>query len=136
MKNPLVEIFPDAEIMLLLIVPVTLATLVAELNVNPADGKSRVASPTIKGTAAYQAGIDMGDFILKIGDVDLKGNLDDILRKYKPGERIPVTFEHKGKIKTAILDLRENNTLALLEFEKASAEQIRFKNNWLSSKIK
>ena len=36
MKNPPVEILPDAEIILLLMVPVTLATLVAELNVKPA----------------------------------------------------------------------------------------------------
>ena len=35
-KNPPVEILPDAEIILLLMVPVTLATLVAALNVNPA----------------------------------------------------------------------------------------------------
>jgi predicted metalloprotease with PDZ domain len=109
---------------------------IGNIRLNMTDGKNRVASPTIKGSAAYEAGIDMGDYILKIGDDDLKGNLEEILRKYKPGERISVTFEHKGKIKTAILDLRENNTLELLESEKASAEQIRFKNNWLSSKIK
>ena len=36
-KNPPVEILPDAEIILLLTVPVTLATLVAASNVNPAE---------------------------------------------------------------------------------------------------
>ena len=106
------------------------------LYVNPADGKSRVVSSTIKGTAAYEAGIDMGDYILKIGDDALTGNLDDILKKYKPGERIPVTFEHKGKVKTGTLNLRESTILELLENEKANSEQIRFKNDWLSSKIK
>lgn len=135
-KNDYVKLLANAGLNLTKAQPGKASIGNIRLNVNPADGKSRVASPTIKGTAAYQAGIDMGDYILKIGDDDLKGNLDDILKKYKPGERIPVTFEHKGKIKTAILDLSENNTLALLEIEKASVEQIRFKNNWLSSKIK
>ena len=78
----------------------------------------------------------MGDYILKIGDDALTGNLDDILKKYKPGERIPVTFEHKGKVKTGTLNLRESTILELLENEKANSEQIRFKNDWLSSKIK
>ena len=106
------------------------------LYVNPADGKSRVVSPTIKGTAAYEAGIDMGDYILKIGDDALNGNLDDILKKYRPGERIPVVFEHKGKVKTGTLNLMESNLLELLENEKANSEQIRFQTDWLTSKIK
>jgi predicted metalloprotease with PDZ domain len=135
-KNDYVKLLANAGLNLTKAQPGKASIGNIRLNVNQSDGKNRVASPTIKGTAAYQAGIDMGDYILKIGDNDLKGNLDDILKKYKPGERIPVTFEHKGKIKTAILDLRENNTLELLEIEKASAEQIRFKNNWLTSKIK
>ena len=106
------------------------------LYVNPADGKSRVVSPTIKGTAAYEAGIDMGDYILKIGDDALNGNLDDILKKHRPGERIPVVFEHKGKVKTGTLNLMESNLLELLENEKANSEQIRFQTDWLTSKIK
>jgi len=109
---------------------------IGNIRLNVTDGKSRVASPTIKGSAAYEAGIDMGDYILKIGDDDLKGNLEEILRKYKPGERISVTFDHKGKVKTATLNLRESNILELVEIDKASQEQIRFKNNWLSSKVK
>ena len=109
---------------------------IGNIRLNVTDGKSRVVSPTIKGSAAYEAGIDMGDYILKIGDNVLNGNLDDILEKYKPGERVSVVFEHKGKIKTATLNLMESNILELVENDKASQEQIRFKNNWLSSKVK
>ena len=100
-------------------------------------GKYRVSNGTAKGTAVYEAGIDIGDYILKIGDDSLTGavNLDNILQKYKPGARVPVTFEHKGIVKTASLRLQENNTLELVPAKDATPEQIQFRNNWLSSKI-
>jgi predicted metalloprotease with PDZ domain len=135
-KNDYVKLLAHAGLELRKVEPGKASIGSLRLYVNPADGKSRVVSSTIKGTAAYEAGIDMGDYILKIGDDALTGNLDDILKKYKPGERIPVTFEHKGKVKTGTLNLRESTILELLENEKANSEQIRFKNDWLSSKIK
>ena len=108
------------------------------LSLNPNTGKNRVAGPTIKGTAAYEAGIDIGDYILKIGDTNLKGtvNLESILEKYKPGQSIPVTFEHKGIVKTSNLYLKENNILEVAESQNAGSNQIRFRNSWLSSRIK
>jgi predicted metalloprotease with PDZ domain len=106
------------------------------LNLRPTDGRNVVSAATIKGTAAYEAGIDIGDYILRIGNDDVNGRLDGILSKYKPGQNISVTFEHKGRIKTANLKLQESNILEVVENEKASPEQIRFKNDWLSSKIK
>ena len=134
-KNDYVKLLAHAGLELRKVEPGKASIGSLRLYVNPADGKSRVVSSTIKGTAAYEAGIDMGDYILKIGDDALTGNLDDILKKYKPGERIPVTFEHKGKVKTGTLNLRESTILELLENEKAKSEQIRFKNDWLSSKF-
>lgn len=101
-------------------------------------GKNRVANATIKGTAAYEAGIDIGDYILKIGDDSLVGDvkIDQIISKYKPGENVPVTFEHKGLVKTTILKMQEDNTLQVVAAENATAKQIQFRTNWLSSKIK
>ena len=106
------------------------------LNLRPTDGINIVSAATVKGTAAYEAGIDIGDYISRIGNDDVNGRLDGILSKYKPGQNISVTFEHKGRIKTANLKLQESNILEVVENEKASPEQIRFKNKWLSSKIK
>jgi len=106
------------------------------LNLRPTDGRNVVSAATVKGTAAYEAGIDIGDYISRIGNDDVNGRLDGILSKYKPGQNISVTFEHKGRIKTANLKLQESNLLEVVENEKASLEQIKFKNDWLSSKIK
>lgn len=101
-------------------------------------GKNRVASPTVKGSAAYEAGIDVGDYILKIGDTNLTGtvNLEQILSRYQPGQTVPVTFEHKGAVNTSSLKLQEDNTLAVVPFENPTPKQVQFRNNWLSSKIK
>ena len=135
-KNDYVKLLANAGLELRKAEPGKVSIGTLGLNLRPTDGRFIVSAATVKGTAAYEAGIDIGDYISRIGNDDVNGNLDNILRKYKPGERIPVTFEHKGKIKTAFLDLRESNMLEIVENEKASPEQIKFKNNWLSSKIK
>jgi predicted metalloprotease with PDZ domain len=108
------------------------------LTLNASSAKNRVANATVKGTAIYEAGIDIGDYLLKIGDNDLKGNvnLDQIISQYKPGQAIPVTFEHKGIVKSSTLKIQEDNTLTVVPMENATAKQIQFRNNWLSSKIK
>ena len=101
-------------------------------------GKNRVANATVKGSAVYEAGIDIGDYILKIGEDSLLGNvnLDQIISKYKPGQEVSVTFEHKGIVKTSTLKIQEDNALTVAPLESATAQQIQFRNNWLSSKIK
>jgi predicted metalloprotease with PDZ domain len=107
------------------------------LNVNPADGKYRVSSATLKGTSAYEAGIETGDYILKVGDQKLSDSvkLNDILEKYKPGQSIPIVFESKGHVKNSTVDLKESEMLELVEIRNSSRKQIDFRNNWLSSKI-
>lgn len=105
------------------------------LNLNSADKRNVIAAPTIKGSPAYEAGIDFGDVILSIGNDTVNGNMDEILKKYKPGQELNITFEHKGKVKTSILKLQESNLLEVLENEKAGSQQILLKSAWLSSKI-
>ena len=106
------------------------------INSTSSDRKNMVSSAVIKGSAAYEAGIEIGDSILRIGNDELNGNLDEILKKYKPGQEISITFEHKGQLKTTSLKLKECNLLELRENLKASPEQIRLRNSWWSSKIK
>jgi len=108
------------------------------LTLNPADSKYRVSATTLKGTAAYEAGIDFGDYILKIGNQELSNSiqLNDILKKYKPGQSISLVYESKGKLKNAMVNLKESETSELVEMGNTSRQQIEFRNNWLSSKIK
>ena len=104
----------------------------------PNTGKYRVSNSTIKGSAAYEAGIEIGDYILKIGDNSLEGNinLDEIVSQYKPGQTVLVSFEHKGIVKTSALKFQEDNTLTVVPFSNATPEQMQFRKKWLSSKVK
>ena len=104
-------------------------------NLNSADKKNVLIAPTIKGTPAYEAGIDFGDAILSIGNDTVNGRIDEILKKYKPGQEVNITFEHKGKVKTSFVKLQESNLLEVLENENADSQQIRLRNAWLSSKV-
>lgn len=101
-------------------------------------GKNRVANPTVKGSPLYEAGVDIGDYLLKIGDVNLSGNvsIDEIIKDYKPGQRVQVSFERKGVVKSSTLVVQENNLLTVVPAENASQKQIEFRNNWLNSRIK
>jgi len=105
-------------------------------NLNSADRKNVLVTPTIKGSPAYEAGLDFGDVILSIGDDTVNGSIDEILKKYRPGQEVSITFEHKNKVKTSIMKLQESNLLEVLENENADSQQIRLRNAWLSSKIK
>jgi len=108
------------------------------LTMNSTVNKYRVSAATLKGTAAYEAGIDFGDYILKVGNQELDNSiqLNEILRKYKPGQSIPLEYESKGKLKNVMVNLKESETLELVEISNTSRQQIEFRNNWLSSKIK
>ncbi|MES3016679.1 MAG: PDZ domain-containing protein [Bacteroidota bacterium] len=101
-------------------------------------GKNRVANATVKGSPIYEAGIDIGDYILKIGNDDVTRDvkIEQIISRYEPGQNVPVTFEHKGVVKTSSLRIREENTLQVFAVDNPTPQQIQFKNNWLSSKAK
>ncbi|HEY1024462.1 MAG TPA: PDZ domain-containing protein [Sphingobacteriaceae bacterium] len=107
-----------------------------------APNKNEVVSGTLKGTPAYEAGIEIGDVLHKIGDAVITSSTDveAALERRKPGDMVTVTFEHKGTVKTATVKLQENNRLEVVTVEKAGGtltpEMEKFRNNWLSSKIK
>lgn len=106
-----------------------------------AANKNQVVNGTLKGSAAYEAGIEIGDHLLKVGDttISTQADLEAELEKKKPGDMISVTFEHKGSIKTANVKLQENNRLEVVTIEKAGGTLTpgmeKFRNNWLSSKV-
>lgn len=112
------------------------------LRLMPANEKVKVASNTVKGTAAYQAGIDNGDYLLNINHDELKvpGDLPVLLAKYKPGDEVILTFSHRGTIKNSKVALQKNNSLEVITAEIAGydiAPAVRsFRDKWLSSRIK
>ncbi len=106
------------------------------------DGRLRLANGTQVGTPAYESGLDIGDFLLRVGDKELKdpADLERILSGFKPGDNVSLTFESKGTVKTASVMLQENSRLEVVPVEKTGGKLTpameKLRNNWLSSKIK
>jgi hypothetical protein len=59
-KNDYVKLLANAGLELRKVNPGKASIGNLRLNVNPADGKYRVSSATLKGTSAYEAGIETG----------------------------------------------------------------------------
>ena len=112
------------------------------LRLMPANGKVRLAMNTLKGTAAYESGMDNGDYFLKINDDELKtpADLNTLLAKYKPGQEVSLTYSHRGEVTTAKVKLQENNAWEVVPAEKdgkqLSPQAAKFRAAWLDTQIK
>lgn len=105
-------------------------------------GKFVIASNTTKGTAAYEAGLDVDDEIIKLDDTPVKSTFDlnSFLQNKKPGNTITVTYKHRNNEKQATVVLKEQPGIELLPFEqagKAITEDIRkIRASWFSTNTK
>ena len=60
------------------------------------------------GSAAAEAGLLAGDVIKKIGETDVNSSseLQEQVARYRPGDKVKVTFERKGEVKVADIVLK------------------------------
>ncbi len=104
--------------------------------------KQLVLSPTLVGSPAYTAGLDDGDVILKIDGLDVKTpkDLEAIVTKHKPSEKLDVLYSRKGVQKTTQLILSENPILEVVAIERTGGELTpamkTFRAKWLDSQVK
>lgn len=95
---------------------------------------------TLRGSPLYQAGLSRGDRITSIDGrpVTSAAELDAILAARAPGDQVTITFEQRGRSRTATLTLAEDDRLEVVTFEKAGREVTpeirRFREEWLGSK--
>ena len=112
------------------------------VDLSPVNGKLRVTKNTLKGSAAYQSGLDIGDFLLKIGSDELKNpdDLDTILAKHKPGDEVELSYEHRKITKNVKVKLQANNELEVIPIEKTGGDLTpamkKFREDWLSTQAK
>lgn len=61
-----------------------------------------------EGGAAEEAGLEKGDIVIKINDTDVKNvaELQDMVARHRPGDKIDVTFKRDGKTKTVSAKLK------------------------------
>lgn len=106
-------------------------------------GGARVTSPVPFDSWLYKAGIERDDLIVSIDEVNLRSSkaLDEVLRKHKPGDHVPIRFVRRGgETLNGTLVLEEDPRLEIVSIEQAGGTltdaQKQFRVDWLGSKQK
>ncbi len=98
----------------------------------------RIVAPTRVGSAAYSAGLDMDDEITKIGDesVSKVDDLDAVLKRHKPGDRVTIAFVRRGHPESVETTLQEDGDLEVVPVEATGGAptdaQKSFRAAWLN----
>ena len=101
---------------------------------------ARVNSPTLMNSPAYRAGLAEDDEITAVGGekVATAEQIDAVLRKFKPGDKIVVTFTRRGETVTSDVELGEDPRIEIVTLEATgkspSAAQNAFRDAWLAGK--
>ncbi len=95
---------------------------------------------TLRGSPLYEAGLDLGDRILRWNGKTINNfaELNSWLAKRKPGERVRLQVEKRSGEETAHMVLTEDPKLELVTFEQVgmpvTSQITEFRRAWLSSK--
>ena len=113
------------------------------INTKPNErGKFVIANNTIKGTSAYEAGLDINDEILKFDDTPIKSTneLNSFLLTKKPGDTVIVTYKHRDTEKQTTVILKEQPGYTLIPFERSGKtvtdENKKIRASWFTSNTK
>ncbi len=96
-----------------------------------------IAAALAPGTPLYEAGLDRGDQILKLGKTAIANQADwtAALAAAKPGDAVEVTFKQRGVERTATVNLVADPAFKLVRVEadggEATPEQLAFRQAWL-----
>lgn len=104
-------------------------------------GGARVTAAVPFESALYRAGVERDDMIVSLDGVALSSQqvLDDMLRKHRAGDRIPIHFVRRsGETVNTTLTLEENRRMEIVPVEQAgatlSAAQKKFRDEWLGNR--
>jgi predicted metalloprotease with PDZ domain len=111
-----------------------------DTRLSASEGEVIVAGPTTAGSPMYAAGISAGDRLLTLDGQTLSSNADvvRVLAVRKPGDVIRVTWQSRSGARTSEMTLTADPRVEVVLFEDAgrtpSAEQLAFRERWLSSR--
>jgi len=98
--------------------------------------EGEISRNTKIGSSAYNARLENGDKIIKVGDFTLSDDLDfnTIINRFKPEDVINVTYERLGNTRETTVTLQESNSYIIALFEDANDVQKANRDAWLNSK--
>ena len=78
------------------------------------------------GSAAEKAGLKQGDLITKVDDITIDGpeSLSDAIARYKPEDKVTITFTRDGKQQKATAVLGKNNNMKVYGLDMAPNTEI------------
>lgn len=103
------------------------------------DGGLAIASNPIKGSPLYQAGLERGDVIRKLGRLKIRNedSWNRALKRFKPGEKTTIMFDGRGGARAASITFAKDNALVIKPFEdidrNLTDEQKAFRDAWLGT---
>jgi len=103
------------------------------------NNKAVLSESIIKNSPLYKTGIDLGDAIIRIDNVNItdENSIDSVLSTHKPGQTVLIRFEKQGIPQFKEIVFEEDPDVEIVTFEKADGlmnEKIRsFRKDWLSS---
>ncbi len=95
-----------------------------------------IVSNTQVGSSAYNAGLEKGDKLIKIGSVEINetSDLNKILGNIKPNQSVDVVFERFGKQRSAKMILDADVSYAIASSEHLSEKAKNNREAWLGAK--
>ncbi len=109
-------------------------------NLNFVGDGVELAGNTLRGSPLYEAGLDIGDRILRWDGKALKNSVDlnSWLAKHKPGDHVRLQAQRRDGERTVEAMLTEDPALEVVTYERAgqavTAQIGEFRKAWLSSK--
>lgn len=107
------------------------------LKIETTGNRLRIAEPTLIGEAAYNAGLDAGDEILRVGEsaVSSEQQIADAIAARKPGDTVTVRFLRRGVETSTLVTLQEDARLEVVSVESAGGTateaQKAFRKAWI-----
>ncbi|RZJ01645.1 MAG: M61 family peptidase [Brevundimonas sp.] len=117
----------------------TTAAYVGPARLQIAEAVVRLAGATVPGTPLYQAGLDRGDEIVRLGEIDIdsQADWDRALAALKPGDTTEIRFIQRGRERQAALVVGADPSIELVRVETtgetATPEQLAFRAAWLGA---
>lgn len=96
-----------------------------------------IASNAVKGTPIYEAGLDRGDEIVRIGrfEIDSTGDVETALSRHKPGDSVEVAYVSRAGEASVPVTLGADPALKITRKEAGEASLLeaerRFRETWL-----
>ncbi|MFT4834496.1 MAG: putative metalloprotease with PDZ domain [Marinoscillum sp.] len=99
------------------------------------DANKKLITPSLRGTALYEAGMETGDILLTVDGriIDNTSDLNRIINSLEVGKTYKVTFEQMGIKKSGSFVGRQDPriTLSYLPESKIKGKEIKQRNAWL-----